>query len=153
MHTWTLPHVFRGPGQLTNCPKTFELSTNSGQTSTLAFLGEGSYRIPSCLEKKLVWIYIIKLYFLKLREFPSLLWLLGTLETNWLSDNSIYTGPCASSFLLFWILTYIWDLCNLFNLDGMYFWNNFKSSLDEKDSNVFRILKLWLSNKVVPSKS
>lgn len=54
--------VFLGSGQLTNCPKGFELSSNSGQTSTLrvvmAFLGEGSQRISSWLEKKFAWICI-----------------------------------------------------------------------------------------------
>lgn len=58
--------VFLGSGQLTNCPKGFELSSNSGQTSTLrvvmAFLGEGSQRKRRGLEKKLVWICITKVH-------------------------------------------------------------------------------------------
>lgn len=61
----------------------------------MAFLGEGLHGISSWLEKKLVWIY--NTIALKTeRQLRSLLWLLGGLETNWLSDNSNYTMPCAT---------------------------------------------------------
>lgn len=52
--------------------------------------------MSSWLEKKLVWMYVMILLFLKQRMFPPLLQLLGRLETNWLFDNRNYTRPCAT---------------------------------------------------------
>lgn len=79
---------------------------------------------------------MINLYQLKLREFSSLLWLLGSLETNWLTDNLdyIWQGGTLSSCFEFLPLSDIFEISLIYT--ACIFSDKFKSSLDYKETNM-----------------
>lgn len=137
--------VFLGPGQLKTVPKVLscpgiQVKLELWELLQWLFLGKGHKEFPLVLRKSL------DLYYQTVSVKTEGVFLFA-LVTGKLGDKlaiwqlQLYGAKCYS-FLLFWILTNIWHLCNLFNLYGMYFWDKFKSSFNEKENNTF----LELSN-------